>query len=366
MSLIRALAARLPGGRVTSAGDVSRLVFEVDGCWLDARCREAPAVEIFVRTLEIPGFTLRLRAGDTDLPLEVRRRWQTDEYGARFLAFDEAEVAAAVAAARPALRFERHWRVEASDPALGELWLDEPARAALLEATWLRRADGLLGVDARPTAYAYQLERGEVMVRRRDELDVERLDRAVRAGAVLAARPHRIARACLEVARQLGGTTTSDRWDLAGAFAMTIDHGPAAIRIDHVHSLPGEDADDACLRTRARARRLAVEEERWALWHRQVARVHRPDAGRRARRVPAAVLPAGYQGEAADPAAFAGRLAPVAALFDAARPSALWVDDDGLGLWWPGLLAEPARLGPAIELLARLAAPRGGATGPYR
>jgi hypothetical protein len=40
--------------------------------------------------------------------------------------------------------------------------------------------------------------------------------------------------------------------------------------------------------------------------------------------------------------------------------------DDVVELWWPGLVQDPARLGPAVELLARLAVEMDAAVGPYR
>ena len=311
MSLLGERAALLPGSRLGNAGNAWRLVFEVDGCWLDARCREAPKVEIFVRTLDLPGFELDIETRDRGIRVEVRRRWGTDGFGNQTLVFDEEEVERAVADARPALSFAEHFEVDTNDDALAALWLDEPARAALVESLWLRPDVGLVSVDAVPVGYQYLLERGEILVKRGDESEPARLARAVQTGGVLAARPHRIARDWLEVARTLGGTTTTDRWDLAKDFAVTVERSPVTVRIDNV---------DDPLRTRARATRLGADRD----WE------------------------------------------AVAALLDAAAPDRKELTDGEVELRWKGLMMDPARLGPAVEICARLAAPSIAATGPYR
>ena len=347
MALTRALIGAL-GAKATSTGDVTRFVFEIDGCWLDARMREAPVIEAYVRTVAIDGFELRLRPSGAAIPLDVRPRLIRVNKYEQYYQYDDEEIAAAIAAAATLVSVERHWAIEARGgddaAALEDLLVDEPVRAALRDALWLRRDDGVLGVSAAVESYELLHARGEVMVRRRDELDVERLLGAFRAGALLAARPHRIARAWLDVARALGGTTTGDRWDLGG-FAATVERGATTIRIDSVRTLPGEDPDDARLRTRARARRLAPEPERWAWWRDHVDKAHRPRPRRRA----------------------LDTLAPRdAELVRAAAVDALIVDGDEVTAWWRGDVRDLPRLGPAIELLARLAAPSGAASGPYR
>ena len=255
MSLLADMAELLPGSRLTRGRDTSRLVFEVDGCWLDARARTAPVIEVFIRTLDLPG--LELRVGPDG------------------------------------------FEPEADDDPLVALWLDPPARTAF---------------DGWTRGYRFVLDRGEVLVTRRNELEPERLAAAVRAGGVLAARPHRIARAWLEVARALGGTTTSDRWDLGRDFAVTVDRSPVTVQIDNL---------GAPLRTRCRAVRLGGTDD-------------------------------------VDP------LAPHAALLAAALPDDTSVDRGAVELRWAGLMMDPARLGPAVEICARLAAPSIAATGPYR
>jgi hypothetical protein len=313
MSLLAEMAALLPG-RLSKAGNTSRLVFEVDGCWLDARAREAPMIEVFIRTLDIRGFELEVEPGGGGIRVDVKRHWGSDAFGNQNLVFDEDEVSRAVAAAAPALSFERNFEVESNDDELAALWLDAPARSALVDALWLIPDVGLISVDAVPRGYQYVVARGEVLVKRGSELDPARLARAVRAGGMLAARPHRIARAWLEVARGLGGTTTNDRWDLGAAFALTIERSPVTVRIDNL----GEP-----LRTRARAVRLGATEDD-------------------------------------DP------WAPVAGLLAAAAPDHRSLSAGEVELRWKGLMMDPARLGPAVEICARLAAPSIAATGPYR
>jgi hypothetical protein len=312
VSLLSEMAALLPGARLTPGDKASRLVFEVDGCWLDARCREDPKVEIFVRTLDLPGFELEIEARDGGgIRVEVKRHWGTDGFGNQALVFDDNEVAAAVAAATPALSFEQHYAVDSNDDHLAALWLDAPARAALVGALWLLPDVGMINVDAVPASYQFLLERGEILVKRSDESDPARLARAVQAGGMLAARPHRIAREWLEIARTLDGTTTTDRWDLGKDFAVTVERSPVTVRIDNL----GDP-----LRTRARAVRLGADRG----WN------------------------------------------DVAALLDAAAPADRRLTDGEVELRWKGLMMDPARLGPAVEICARLAAPSIAATGPYR
>src|SRR5688572_4506448 len=105
MSLLAEMAGLLPG-RLSTSGNSSRLVFEIDGCWLDARAREAPMIEVFIRTLDLPGFELEVEPGGGDIRLDIKRHWVTDAYGNQAPVFDDDEIARAVAAATPALSFE--------------------------------------------------------------------------------------------------------------------------------------------------------------------------------------------------------------------------------------------------------------------
>jgi hypothetical protein len=306
VSLLSEMASLLPGARLTPGDKASRLVFEVDGCWLDARCRDMPLIEVFIRTLAIDDFELRLQPGGPSLRLDVERHVGNDG----FPVYHDHEVAAAIAAAHARLTFE-HYEVDQRHDAIAAIWLDDPARAALVDALWLRPDPGVFGMSAVANGYRFLVEKGEVLVKRDHETDPERLARAVHAGGMLAARPHRIARQWLDVARTLGGTTTTDRWDLAKDFAVTVERSPVTVRIDNV----GDP-----LRTRARATRLGDDRD-WKA---------------------------------------------VAALLDAAAPDKTHLTDGEVELRWKGLMMDPARLGPAVEICARLAAPSIAATGPYR
>src|SRR5213075_3157502 len=85
MSLLTELVQRLPGAQLRGADPARRLIFQFDGAWLDARARESPMVEIFIRTSRLP-FRMRVRPG---------------------------------------------YEIETEDSALAGLWLDPPAEAAL-------------------------------------------------------------------------------------------------------------------------------------------------------------------------------------------------------------------------------------------
>jgi len=110
-----------------------------------------------------------------------------------------------------------------------------------------------------------------------------------------------------------------------------------------------------------RARRIATDGDRWALWHKRVARDHRPrvdadhdlDHGR-------------WTGVAADPARLTKRLSEVDDLLTTANPDVITTDGDEVTLWWTGVVLSPIFLGPAVEAVARLAIEIAAPTGPYR
>jgi hypothetical protein len=323
MPLLDDLAARLPGCQLGGTGVTRRLIFEIDGVWLDARAREDPFVEIFIRTARLP-FQMRIRPIDGDLPAPLP------------------------------LPFEDLFVVDTDDAFLSGLWLDEPAQAALVGAIWERPGPAIAGFDV-------HVEDGEVLLRRQRDTDVEQLVRGLRGAAVVASRTHRLAAEWLEVARGLGGTTSADRWDADGGFVATIDRGATQVRIDNVLVLPGED-DDPLLRTRIRARRIAADGDRWALWQHRVARRHRPRVD-----ADADVDHDKWSGVAADPQALLARLRPLQNLLADANPDVLSTAGDEVSLWYTGLVTSPIWLGPAVELIARLAIEIGTVpSGPYR
>ncbi len=328
----KSLAAQFPGSRIRPAaygGNV--LVYEVDGCWHDARVVERGALEIFVTTMPAPGMTITIEGIDR-----------------------KAEEPASMAALR----------VQHDDDPIAALWLDAPAERALVSALWTATTNAALLPTLVYESFRYVVADGQVAVSRRAH-DPDTLHRAFVAASTLAARPQRIARAWLDVAHGLGGTTTSSRWDLAdlgGEFAVTIDRGAAPVRVDNLRRLPGDDDDHAGLYTRVRARRVAAEGDRWAIWRRDVPRQLRPQAGRGLRPVPLD----GLDALATDPARLGKRLERHGALLDAAAPHAIATIDDVIELWWPGLVQAPERVGPAVELLSRLGGEVDAAVGPYR
>jgi hypothetical protein len=290
VSLLREMAKML-GCKTTELDTGVRMVFEHEGCWLSGHARQYPIVEVFLRTLDIPGFELRIDPRNAGLPPSID-------------------------VAPPAPDFRDHYEVDGNDDSVAELWLDDTARGALVDALWLESDGGMFVPETVLHGYRYRLETGRVIAIRDSESDPQRLLRAVRAAASLAARPHRIASAWLEVARTLGGTTTTDRWDLGKDFAVAVDRGPVEVRIVN---LPDP------LRTRVQAVRLA-----------------------------------GTADDARD------ALEPVADLVAEARAHDVSVTAGEVSLTWRGMVMDPARLGPAVEICARLAAPSIAPTGPYR
>jgi hypothetical protein len=323
MPLLPELAARLPGAQLRGTGPAFRLVFPIDDIWLDARARENPGIEIFVRTTKLP-FSARFRPHEGDL------------------------------LAPPPQPFEDLFDIDTSDTFLSGWWIDDASQDAMVASLWERPGPAVSGFE-------FHVEDGEVCLRRMNDTDIDQLERGLRAAAIVAARAHRVAAQWLDVARSLGGTTTADRWDASGGFEAVLDRGATTVRIDNVLSLPGEDRDDAWLRTRIRARRVAPDGDRWGLWQPKVRRAHRPriDAD-------ASVEHARWEGVAADPARLLSRMKPVEDLLATANPDALWTDGDEIGLWWTGVVQSPIFLGPAVEAIARLAIEIAAPTGPYR
>lgn len=323
MDIARALASRLPGSRVRpNAFGGATLVFEVDGVWLDARVVDTATLEIFVRTLDVPGLTLNIDSAGRKLPLPAHR---DPSHVLRVVDHD----AAIVYGQLDATRSHADLTIEHDDDPLAAIWVDPPAVEALVAALWPIRTVGMLFASAQLESFHYELGGGTVAISRRTQ-DLDRIHRAFVAAATIAARPHRLGRAWLDVARDLGGTTTVDRWDLAdhgGEFAVTIDRGAVEVRVDNVRRHPDDADDHRGLYTRVRARRIAAA--------------------------------------ASDAAALVER-ARAHPLFDAAAPSVVGTVDDLIELWWPGLVVDLARLGPAVELVARLAGELDASAGPYR
>jgi len=358
VEITRALPARFPGARtrVNAYGGVT-LVFEHGGAWLEARIREGIDLEVFVRTLDVPGLELTIECDGRHerLPSHVR--------GGSIVGADDHEIARALDLLG-ASRCVNDLRVRRSDDPIADLWIDVPAERALLDAVWVTRTQRAVGEVVQLESFRYQVGDGQVMFSRRG-YDLDQVHRAFLAAATVATRPHRIATAWLDAARGLGGTTTTERWDLAdrgGEFAVTFDRNPAEVRVDCVRRHPGDDDEHRGLYTRARARRLAAHGDRWALWQRDLPRAHRPNPGRGLHPVAHLTLDA----LAADPARLLARLRPHEALLAAAAPSSIATVDDAIELWWPGLVDDPARLGPAVELLSKLAGEVDASAGPYR
>ncbi|MCB9572589.1 MAG: hypothetical protein H6709_10930 [Kofleriaceae bacterium] len=365
MRLAHAMSSRFPGSRVRDTGRGASFIFEIDGAWLDARIREAPLVEIFVRTIDLWGTTLRLRPRDRTVELTLAGSLRTGN-GERPPDFDAA-VARAVAATRPAWTFA-DYEVDDDGP-LAAIWLDAPARDALTAALWPVAVDGLLGPRAAASAYLCDVADGEVCLRRDSEFELDRFEAALRAGGTVAARPYRIGAAWLDAARELGGTTTAERWDVGGDFAATLERGGTSIRIDSVVRLPHEDADAARLRARLTARRVVPEGDAWALWRNHLGRDLRPEVPRRARAVDGlpAALAAGYDARATAPDRLAARLEHLAPLLLDAGIEAAWASGDEVVLIWDGLLPARDRLGAGAEVASRLAFEvDDAAAGPYR
>ncbi len=357
MSLVKALSAHLPGARLQPGGTVARLVFEHEGVWLHARVREAPKLELFVRTIDLHGTAVRVTPTHRRLGTVPTRR-SSDGYSYTH----DDDIAPAVERARAALDPDLDYVQTATGPLAG-VWFDRASRAALGAALWSQFEGEALTPAVCSNGYRFESTATEIVALRDSEYTPDRAVRALHAAASLASRPHRIGRTWLDVARALGGTTTEDQWDVGGAFAATFERGPAEVRIDNVLRLRDDDRV-ARLATRLRARRIAPDGDAWSLT-RDAPPWELPKLPRlRAVDVPG--LPDAWTARATAPERAAARLRARVPLLLAAAPLAAWGAGDEIGMVWDDLAPDPARLGPAIELAAALAFEADAAVGPYR
>jgi hypothetical protein len=252
--------------------------------------------------------------------------------------------------------FDDRFIIKCNDDELARAWLDDAARAA---------------VSAASDAYAFSVHDSVVLATRsgaHPEEDPAALEHALRATAVLARAGQRLLERWRLVAAQLGGrlSTREGRWGTGDEMVLELSQPNASIRVDVVFERLAQRGERS-LWTRARTRRSAAVQDRWAVHPR--SRKYRP-------------TPRMEEGEPVSDAAFARRfrcladdLPRLAARLTPARrvllkdlsPAAIAGEPGEVIAWLPGFVHDPARLSRLADLVAELALEVDGTpSGPYR
>ena len=317
--LCHAIEQRFAGARSGHAAGMVHVELPVDGALYRARLAMQPVASVVVGLPCTDGFELTLRWND---------RWINGDGAPRAASFDDS------------------FLVETNDLALAGVWLDHDARSGLLASRYVpcqlaERNTALLLRDGR---WTHQVCNDEVSAVRIDaEPSEHRMADMLAASLLLATRPARWARAFARVAAALGGRSAA-RIEVGGKPVLRVRRRGVDVQIRVVRRLgPG---DPGRLRTVIGAHRVASGGEPLSLISEGLPRAAWPPP--------------------ADPST--GTLyidARAAALLDAARPSSTIVRPHDVEIAFDGALADPGRLGAAVELAAHWA---GGAwaMGPYR
>jgi hypothetical protein len=308
----RRARSRIDGARVHTE-------VAVDGVWYRARLEMAPQARVVVELPCTDGFELTVKWND---------RWAND--GApRAAAFDDS------------------FLVETNDVALAGVWLDHESRSGLLASRYVAGRTGgrTTAVLLRDGGWVHEVSNDEVSASRSSgEASEGRMADMLLVSLMLASRPVRWARAFAELARTLGGDA-AERIEVGGRPALRVRRGRVDVVVRIVRRLgPG---DPGRLRTMIGAHRHGSSGETLSLIAEGLPR--------------AAWLPA------ADPSHGTLSIDPRAAhLLELAAPSALTVRPHDVEIAFDGALADPGRLGAAIELAAWWASGATPGAGPYR
>ncbi len=254
------------------------------------------------------------------------------------------------------LLFDDRFIVKCNDDELARAWLDADSRA---------------GISAASDAYAFNVRDGDVVVTRSGVLpedDPRSFEVALRGTVKLARAGERMLARWQAAAAQLGGKliTRHGVWGVDGEVQLELMHPNARIQIDVAYEgLAGRGAP--ALWTRARTRRTAAVQDRWAVHARE--RKFRASP-RLAEGEP--IADGGFADRwrclADDFGRLALRLTPARRLlFRDLGPAAVTGDPGEVSGWLPGFVHDPARLARLADLVAELAIeidPVSG--GPYR
>ncbi len=327
MTLARALAQRW--GATIDGGVIDA---KLDGMPFRAHVTEDALVELTLDAVDVPTFELSIAPRrDPDEALEWASLSEYVGYrGAR----------------RPNLReeFLRGFAVTTTDRELTRLWIDDPAREALLAAP-----------------ERYTLAGGAVTVAPFAAIGLDGFERTVRAAAHLVTRPQRLAASWRQTLAPIVAADVSDDWGETGL--SIVIRGAAELRID-TPWVP-HAGESKRLRTRIRARRFGGR-DRWALWRHSLDDADQP--ARADGDVPVTLpglLGDRYAAWMSSGPPLIQRLGPIAPRIAHAAPDVMACEGDRITLWWRGLILDPRRLAPALGLVGAIAND-GAQLGPYR
>jgi hypothetical protein len=317
--LAAAIQRRFESAKVVPEGGVVRVEVPIDGMLYLARVALTPTTRVSVQVPHTDGFELALA-------------W-TDRQSS---------------APRPT-EFDDSYLVETNDVPLASTWLDLSARSALLDSRYVSapspRNTAVLLRDGR---WTHELRDGELSTRcSGSERSVERIADMLTASLALASRPARWARQYAEIAKQLGGVSSS-RVELAGKPILRVRRGQVDVTVRLLRRL---DPDEhGRFRTVIGARRHGSGGETLTLIADDLPRAAWPPP------------------TPAPPDAPRLRIGTIHSnLLDAARPSASVVRPHDVEITFDGAVSDGERLGAAIELAAQWAASsESSSRDPYR
>lgn len=315
-----AIAERFVSSRVERRGSMVHADLIVGDVTYRARLEMAPFARVAVALPCTDGFELALKWND---------RWAND------------------GVPQPA-SFDDSFLVETNDYALAKVWLDGDARAGLLASRYVSAASSHRQTAQliRDGGWLHEVTNDEVTARRTGiELSPDRMGDMLMASLLLASRPVRWARQLAVVGRAIGAEPSS-RIEVGGKPVLRARRHGVDVRV-HVRRRLGP-GDPGRLRTIVGAHRQGSSGETLSLIS---------DG------LPRAAWPPIAEGST-------GTLhidARAAHLLDAARPSSSMVRPHDVEIAFDGALADPDRLGAAIELASWWATEsRRTLTGPYR
>ena len=245
--------------------------------------------------------------------------------------------------ARPAT-FDDSFLVETNDVQLANAWLDREVRDWLLASRYVsaRQPDRETALLVRDGTWHHAVRGDQVSVWRDDaERSPDRIADMLMAALALAARPVRWARVFAPLAYSLGGELAS-RIELGGRPIIRIRRAAIAVHVRLLRRLgPG---DPGRLRTVIAAQRQASSGETLSLISDDLPRAAWPPAA-----------------EVKNPLRIDTR---ARTLLDLAHPATTIVRPHDVEITFDGALADPERVGAAVELAAYWAGDRSGS--PYR
>jgi hypothetical protein len=313
-ALASTIERRFDGARLTQdTGQVSvDLTFE--GCSFRARAAMTPVGRVAVQVPATDGFELQLA-------------W-TDRTGGTL---------------RPP-SFDDSFLVETNDVALANMWLDREVRDWLLASRYVskRAPERETALLVRDGTWQHEVRGDQVTVERDDaEPSADRIADMLTAALALAARPVRWARTFAPLAYSVGGELAS-RVELGGRPVVRVRRGASEVHVRLLRRLG--PADPGRLRTVVAAHRHLSSGETLSLIAEGLPRAAWPPLA-----------------EVKNPLRIDSR---ARTLLDAAHPSTTIVRPHDVEITFDGALADPQRVGAAVELAAYWAGDRSNS--PYR